>query len=67
MWLTWNGATISKLAQAIDDHEAFDRLPILADALEEAGCASAAILDHCRKPARHYRRCWVIDCLRGRG
>ena len=66
LWLTWNGATIPKLVRAIDDQEAFSRLPILADALEEAGCINAAILNHCRKPARHYRGCWVIDGILGK-
>ncbi|HTU88816.1 MAG TPA: hypothetical protein VMF69_01855 [Gemmataceae bacterium] len=42
-WLTWNDATIPKLAQAIYDERAFDRLPILAEALEEAGCTNADI------------------------
>ena len=42
-------------------------LPILADALEDAGCADAAILAHCRGPGEHVRGCWVVDLLTGRG
>lgn len=38
-------------------------LPILADALEEAGCTDADILAHCRGPRSHVRGCWVIDLL----
>ena len=43
---------------------AFERLPILADALEEAGCDNAEMLGHCREQARvHVRGCWVLDLL----
>jgi hypothetical protein len=66
VWLAWNDGTIPKLAQAIYEERAFDRLPILADALEEAGCDNAAVLAHCREPGVHDRGCWVIDLLLGR-
>ena len=62
-WLHWNGSTVRKMAEAIYDDRAFDRLPILADALEEAGCTDHAVLDHCRQPGEHARGCWVIDLL----
>jgi hypothetical protein len=65
-WLTWKGGTIPQLAQAIYDGRAFDRLPILADALEEAGCTNADILGHCRQPGEHVRGCWVVDVLLGK-
>ena len=65
-WLTWNDGTIPKLAQAIYDERAFDRMPILADALEEAGCTNSGILDHCRQPAEHVRGCWVVDLILGK-
>jgi hypothetical protein len=65
-WATWNDGTIPKLAQAIHDDRAFDRLSILADALEEVGCSNPDILDHCRKPGDHGWGCWVIDVLLGR-
>jgi hypothetical protein len=54
------------LAQAIYDDRAFDRLPILADALEEAGCTDADILNHCRRPGEHVRGCWAIDLVLGK-
>jgi hypothetical protein len=54
------------LAQAIYDERAFEHLPVLADALEEAGCTDAAILGHCRQPGPHARGCWVVDLLVGR-
>jgi hypothetical protein len=62
-WLTWQGGTIPRLAQAIYDERAFDRLPILADALEEAGCTSEEILSHCRGPGPHCKGCWVVDAV----
>jgi hypothetical protein len=65
-WLTWNGGTVPKLAQAIYDERRFADLPILADALEEAGCTNADILDHCRRPGEHLRGCWVVDLLLGK-
>ena len=65
-WLSWNDGVIPKLAQAIYDDRAFDRLPILADALEEAGCTNADILNHCRQPGEHVRGCWVVDLVLGK-
>ena len=63
-WLTWQDATVKKLAQGIYHERTFDRLPILADALEEAGCTDADILSHCRGPGPHVRGCFVVDlCL----
>ncbi len=64
--LAWNDGTVRKLAQLIDDDRAFDRLPLLADALEDAGCTDAAILSHCREPGEHVRGCWVVDLLLGK-
>jgi hypothetical protein len=34
-------------------------LPVLGDALEDAGCPWPDVLEHCRAPGRHYRGCWV--------
>ncbi|MFL5339752.1 MAG: hypothetical protein ACJ8F7_06250 [Gemmataceae bacterium] len=62
-WLT---AGIVQLAQAIYDERAFDRLPALADALEQAGCTDGNILAHARKPGEHVRGCWVVDLLLGK-
>ncbi len=42
------------------------RLGILADALEEAGCADGRLLTHLRSPGPHYRGCWALDLVRGR-
>jgi hypothetical protein len=62
-WLT---STVASLAQAIYDERAFDRLPLLADALEDAGCTSVEILKHCRQPDVHVRGCWVVDLVLGK-
>ncbi|MGL6094624.1 MAG: hypothetical protein ACRC7O_02330 [Fimbriiglobus sp.] len=57
--------TVVALADAITADGAFDRLPILADAFEEAGCDDADILGHARGPGSHVRGCWVVDLVRG--
>jgi hypothetical protein len=62
----WRTPNVVKLAKAIYDERAFDRLPILADALEEAGCTNADILAHCRGAGPHVRGCWVVDMLLGK-
>jgi hypothetical protein len=54
------------MARAIYDGHRFTDLPILADALEEAGCTDAAILAHCRT-GEHVRGCWALDALRRTG
>jgi carbon storage regulator len=64
-WLRWQDGAVARLARTIRDEWAWDRLPILADALEEAGCASAAILEHCRAGGHHATGCWVVDALLG--
>lgn len=64
--LTWNGNTIPKLALSIYEERHFADLPVLADALEEAGCTDIDILDHCRRPGEHVRGCWVVDLLLGK-
>jgi hypothetical protein len=64
--LAWNGGTVPKLAAAIYEERAFDRLPILADALEDAGCTDADILGHCRGGGEHVRDCWVVDLVLGK-
>ncbi|MBL8795184.1 MAG: hypothetical protein JNM56_14865 [Planctomycetia bacterium] len=60
---TWRTSTVVSLAQGIYDERAFDRLPILADALEDSGCTNADMLNHCRQPGEHVRGCWVLDLI----
>jgi hypothetical protein len=54
------------IAQSIYDYHNFGHLPILADALEDAGCDNADILNHCRQPGEHVRGCWVVDLVLGK-
>jgi hypothetical protein len=58
-WLT---STVIDLATAIYEGNAFDRMPILADALMDAGCDNKSIFQHCRSE-RHTRGCWVINAI----
>jgi len=62
----WCSSTVTSLADAIYVERAFDRLPILADALEDAGCTSTDVLEHCRQPGEHARGCWVVDLVLGK-
>jgi hypothetical protein len=66
-WLAWEGGTVPKLAASIYEERAFDRLAILADALEEAGCDTAEILTHLRGAGPHTRGCWALDLVLGKG
>jgi hypothetical protein len=66
--LTWHGGTVVKLAEAICQERRWEDVPILADALEEAGCVNQDILRHCRnKGGVHVRGCWVLDLLLNKG
>jgi hypothetical protein len=63
---TWLTPAVVNLARTIYDERNFDHLPILADALEEAGCQNAEILSHCRGPGPHTRGCWPLDAILGK-
>jgi serine/threonine protein kinase len=62
-WVRWNDGCAAKLARAIDEENRFEDMPILADALEDAGCGDRDILGHCRSAETHFRGCWVLDLL----
>jgi len=66
-WLSWRDGTVAKLARAFYAEGRFGDLPVLGDALEEAGCDDPALLAHCRGPGPHSRGCWVVDLLLGKG
>jgi hypothetical protein len=66
-WLTANGGTVRQLAGALYDARDFAGLPVLADALEEAGCTDRDLLAHCRQGGDHVRGCWAVDCLLEKG
>jgi len=64
-WLT---SDVVALASGIYEDRAFDRMPILADALQDAGCGNEDLLTHCRDTtATHVRGCWVVDLVLGKG
>jgi hypothetical protein len=63
--LAWNDGTVVKIAQTIQSERRFDDLPILADALEDAGCRDTALIEHCREPGEHATACWVLGRLLG--
>jgi hypothetical protein len=65
-WLVWNDGTVVKSAQSIYDDKRFEDLPILADALEDAGCTDPDILGHCRGGGEHVRGCWLVDLILGK-
>ncbi len=62
-WLKHNGGCVSQLAAEMDSQWTFEQMPILADALEEAGCTNVDVLNHCRQPGEHVRGCWLLDLL----
>lgn len=64
-WLVWNGGTVAKIAESVYVERSFVNMPILGDALEEAGCLNPEILDHCRR-SLHAHGCWLLDVLTGR-
>jgi hypothetical protein len=62
----WLSPTAVSLARGIYAEKAFDRLPVLADALLEAGCSDEQLLGHCHGPGPHVRGCWVVDLVLGK-
>jgi hypothetical protein len=70
----WQRPTVVSLAQAAYDNRTLpagtlenERLAVLADALEEAGCSDRALLSHLRGPGPHVRGCWGVDLILNRG
>ena len=61
--LVWRTGDVVGLARGIDEDRAFERLPLLADALMDAGCDTEIILTHCRSDGPHVRGCWVVDLI----
>ncbi len=63
---SWLTAAARCIAETIYNERRFADLPILADALEEAGCTSAEILEHCRSGGEHFLGCWALDLVLGK-
>jgi hypothetical protein len=57
---------VRHLAEGIYEERAFERMGVLGDALEDAGCHDEVILAHCRQGPDHVRGCWVLDLILGR-
>lgn len=62
----WRTDTAIALARGIYDSREFGAMPILADALQDAGCDNDDILAHCRSGEAHVRGCWVVDLVLGK-
>jgi hypothetical protein len=65
-WLLWGDAAVVKVAQGIYEGQRYQDLPVLADALEEAGCDNPDLLGHLRRRDGHARGCWALDLVLGR-
>jgi hypothetical protein len=63
---SWRTDTAVSLARQMYDRRDFSAMPILADALQDAGCDSEDILSHCRGDGPHVRGCWVVDLILGK-
>ncbi|MBN9119864.1 MAG: hypothetical protein J0I06_12005 [Planctomycetes bacterium] len=61
----WRTDTAVSLARQMYDTREFSAMPILADALQDAGCDSDDVLSHCRSDSPHVRGCWVVDLVLG--
>jgi len=62
----WFTSTVRELATVMYEHREFSAMPILADALQDAGCDNEQILNHCRAEKLHARGCWVLDAILGK-
>lgn len=62
----WLAPNVVDLARAIYDGRSFDWLPLLADALQDAGCDDEGIIAHCRGEGPHAKGCWVVDLILGK-
>ncbi|AMV27216.1 hypothetical protein VT84_22635 [Gemmata sp. SH-PL17] len=63
----WRTDTVVLLSRGMYESRDFSAMPILADALQEAGCDNEDVLNHCRDVAQvHVRGCWVLDHILGK-
>ena len=66
MELSWLTTNVVGLARSIYEEKAFERMPILADALMDAGCENEEIIGHCRNGHEHFCGCWLLDLILGK-
>ncbi|MBA4189919.1 MAG: hypothetical protein C0467_18195 [Planctomycetaceae bacterium] len=63
----WRTSTAVAIAQGMYESRDFSAMPILADALQDAGCDNDDVLNHCRDAnGVHVRGCWVVDHVLGK-
>ena len=69
-WVRWEDDWLSRAAHAVAARAyavaRYDTLPVLADALEDAGCDNESLLHHLRGPGPHVRGCWALDVVLGK-
>ena len=63
---SWRTSTVVTIAKTMYDSRDFSPMPLLADALQDAGCENEDILNHCRSGGPHVRGCWVVDLVLGK-
>lgn len=64
---SWRTANVLALSRCIYESRGFEDMPILADALEDAGCTSEELLAHLRGRGPHALGCWALDLILGKG
>jgi hypothetical protein len=63
----WRSITAVAVANLMYESRDFGALPVLADALQDAGCEHPDVLEHCRSAGEHVRGCWAVDLVLGKG
>ncbi len=62
----WRTEAVVAITRGMYESRDFAPMPVLADALDDAGCDEPDVLAHCRKPGLHVRGCWVVDLVLGK-
>ena len=62
----WRTSAVLDLSRQMYKAREFGPMPVLADALQDAGCEHPDVLTHCRGPGPHVRGCWVVDLVLGK-
>jgi hypothetical protein len=64
--INWRTSTVIALARSVYESRGYGPMPLLADALQDAGCENEEILNHCRSADPHVRGCWVVELILGK-
>jgi hypothetical protein len=65
-WFRWNDGLVPRLAREIYDGRLWGKMPLLADALLDAGCEEEELIQHCQSEGPHVRGCWAVDLILGK-